>query len=132
MPPLYLERYSMHTGEGGRGAQRKRGDQTVLRGMLTTADGERFGEVFASALTMPGPVDADSPHTSRLEIQNFHLRDGTILGMGTAFAQVEVPNLYTIIGGSGKYAGARGGYTFHHNPSVAAPEGQAAITFDLV
>jgi len=132
VPTLYLDHYSMHTGDRSRGAQRKQGDQTVLRGTLTTADGDRFGEVFASALTMPGPVEHDTPQTSRLEIQNFQLRDGTILGMGTAFAQIDVPNVYTIIGGSGRYAGVRGGYTFDHNPSVATPEEQAAIRFDLV
>lgn len=132
LPTLYLDRYSMRTGDRSRGVQRERGDQTVLRGTLTTEAGDRFGEVFASALTMPGPIDPDTPQTSRLEIQNFQLHDGTILGMGTTFAQVDVPNVYTVIGGSGRYAGARGGYTFDHNPSVAAPEGQAAIRFDLV
>lgn len=132
VPTLYLERFSMHTGDRGRGAQRKRGDQTILRGTLTTEAGERYGEVFGSALTMPGPIEPDTPQTPRLEIQNFHLIDGTILGMGTAFAQVEVPNVYTIIGGSGRYAGARGGYTFDNNPSVANTDGRATITFDLV
>lgn len=131
VPTLFLDRYSTHTAGRGRG-QRTRGDQTVLRGTLTTEDGDRFGEVFASALTMPGPIDADAPQTARMEVQNLQMHDGTILGMGTTFAHVDVPNLYTIIGGSGRYAGVRGGYTFDHNPSVARPDGQATIKFDLV
>jgi hypothetical protein len=132
LPTLYLDRYAVHTSDRVRGAQRKKGDQTLLRGTLTNDVGERVGEVFASALTMPGPLDAGAPHTPRLEIQNFHLADGTILGMGTTFAQADLPNVYTIIGGSGRYAGVRGGYTFDHNPSVASPEQRAAIRFDVV
>lgn len=132
IPTLHLDHYAVHTGERGRGAQRKKGDQTVLRGTLSTASGEPVGEVFASALTMPGPVEPGAPQTARLEIQNFHLTDGTIVGMGTAFAQADVPNVYTIVGGSGRYAGVRGAYTFVDNPSVASPEGQATITFNVI
>jgi hypothetical protein len=129
---LYLDRYSVYTAaNGGRGGQRSKGDQTVLRGTLTDADGARAGEMFASALTMPGPIDDDTPLTPRMEIQNLHLSDGVIIGMGTAFAQTDIPNVYSVVGGSGRYHGARGVYTFDHNPNVARPEGEATISFDL-
>jgi len=131
IPTLYLDRYSLHTGERTRGAQRVRGDQTLLRGTLTTERGEHVGEIYSTAFTMPGPVDDQSPRTSRMEFQNLHLADGTILGMGTAFASVDIPNIYSVIGGSGRYTGARGAYTFDHNPSVASPQGRAAIHFDV-
>ena len=132
IPTLYLDRYLVRTGERTRGAQRMRGDQTLLRGTLTTETGDQAGEIYSTAFTMPGPVDNESPRTSRMEFQNLHLADGTILGMGTTFASADIPNIYSVIGGSGRYAGARGAYTFDHNPSVASPEGRAAIRFDVV
>jgi len=128
---LYLDAYKLHTAGRAPGAQRQKGDQTLLRGALLTGDGERIGELFASALTMPGPVDGDGPLTPRLEIQSFQLRDGTLMGMGTAFAQADVPNRYTIVGGSGRYAGLRGTYTFDNNPNVARADGRARLTFEL-
>lgn len=130
MPPLYLDRYATATGD--KRGQRHRGDQTVLRGALRTADGDDAGEIFASALTMPGPVSDDAPRTARMEIHNLHLRDGTLIAMGTTFARDDVANVYTVIGGTGRYATARGAYTFDDNPNVARPEGTATITFDLV
>jgi hypothetical protein len=131
IPTLYLDRYSLYTGERTRGAQRVRGDQTLLRGTLKTEAGDHVGEIYSTAFTMPGPIDHQSPRTSRMEFQNLHLADGTILGMGTTFASVDIPNIYSVIGGTGRYTGARGAYTFDHNPSVASSEGRAAIRFDV-
>lgn len=128
LPTLHLDRYTFSSGDTSR---RGRGDQSVLRGVLRTADGEEVGEIFASALTMPGPVTDDSPRTARMEMHNIHLREGTLIGMGTTFARDDVPNVYTIIAGTGRYAAARGAYTFDDNPTVARPEGTATITFDL-
>ena len=64
-------------------------------------------------------------------MQHLVLPDGTLIGTGTAFAQADRPNLYTIVGGSGRYTGARGSYQFDNDPSVARPEGRATITFDV-
>lgn len=132
MPTLYLSDYLTHTEGRSSGSQRKKGDQTLLRGMLKNEAGEQVGEVFASSITMPGPVAPGAPATPRMELQNLQLADGTIMAMGTVFAQDDIANTYTIIGGSGAYAAVRGGYTFDHNPSVASPSGQATITFSLM
>jgi len=126
---LFLDRYTLHSS--GSGIERRKGDQTLLRGTLLSAEGEKVGELFASAITMPGPVDEDSPHTPRMEMQTLQLRDGTILAMGTVFAQDNIPNIYTVIGGTGHYAGLRGTYTFDDNPNVARPVGRSALHFDL-
>lgn len=126
---LYLDRYTLHSS--GSGLERRKGDQTLLRGTLLSDDGEKVGELFASAITMPGPVDDDSPHTPRMEMQTLQLRDGTILAMGTVFAQDNIPNIYTVIGGTGNYARLRGSYTFDDNPNVARPVGRSALHFDM-
>lgn len=126
---LYLDRYTMHTGGG---LERQKGDQTLLRGTLLSGGGDSVGELFSSAITMPGPVEPDAPRSPRLEIQNFQLADGNILGMGTTFSNPDISNVYTVFGGSGRYSGARGSYTFDDNPSVAKPDGQATVNFDLV
>jgi hypothetical protein len=128
---LYLDTYILHTANRGHGVERQKGDHSLLRGTLLTPSGEKAGELFASAITMPGPVDIDSPHTPRMEIQNLQLSDGTILAMGTVFAQSDIPNVYTVVGGTGRYARLHGTYTFDDNPNVARPNGRAVITFDF-
>ena len=125
--PLYLDRY---TAFGG-GANRKSGDQSLIRGTLRGDDGEIAGELFASSVTMPGPAAEGLPKTARMEFQNLHLADGTIAAMGTVFAQADRPNIYTIFGGTGRYAALRGTYQFEDNPGVARPLGQATIVFDI-
>jgi hypothetical protein len=126
---FFLDQYTVHTA--GAAAERHRGDQSLLRGTLITSAGERAGELFASAVTMPGPVDDRSARTPRMETQNLHLSDGIIVAMGTVFAQADIPNIYTVVGGTGRYAGARGTYQFDDNPLVARPEGRATIVLNL-
>ena len=126
---LYLDRYTLHSN--GRGPERHKGDQSLLRGTLTTDDGARAGELFATAITMPGPIDGDSPRTPRMELQTLQLTDGTIMAMGTVFAQSDIPNVYTVVGGTGRYLGTRGSYRFDENPAVARPDGRSSIVFDL-
>ena len=125
----FVDQYTLHTP--GRGPERHKGDQSLLRGTLLTADGERAGELFASAVTMPGPIDDRAGRTPRMETQNLNLNDGTIVAIGTVFAQADIPNIYTVVGGTGSYTGARGTYQFDHNPLVARPEGRAAIVLNL-
>lgn len=125
--PLFLDRYTAFSG----GANRKSGDQSLLRGTLRDDTGEVAGELFASSVTMPGPATEGMPKTARMEFQNLHLADGTIAAMGTVFAQADLPNVYTIFGGTGRYAALRGTYRFDENPGVARPLGQATIVFDV-
>jgi hypothetical protein len=65
-----------------------------------------------------------------METQVLRLEDGTITAVGVVFAAVDVANVYTIVGGTGRYAGARGSYSFDNNPNVARPQGRAAINFN--
>jgi hypothetical protein len=51
--------------------------------------------------------------------------------MGTVFGQSDIPNVYTVIGGTGSYAGTRGTYQFDENPNVARPDGRARISLAL-
>lgn len=125
----FLDQYTVHGG--GTATERRKGDQSLLRGTLITATGERVGELFASAVTMPGPIDGLAARTARMETQDLHLNDGTILAMGTVFARADIPNIYTVVGGTGRYAGAAGTFRFDHNPLVARPDGRATIALDL-
>jgi hypothetical protein len=126
---LFLDRYAVVNG--AHGVDRRSGDQTVLRGTLKDESGEFAGELFSSSITMPGPIGEGSSKTPRMEFQNLHLSDGTITAMGTVFAQVDIPNIYTIVGGTGRYANLRGTYRFDDNPNVARPIGRATIAFDV-
>lgn len=124
---LFLDRYNAFSS----GADRRSGDQSLIRGTLRDDAGDIAGELFASSVTMPGPTAEGQPKTARMEFQNLHLADGTIAAMGTVFARADLPNVYTIFGGTGRYAGIRGTYRFDDNPGVTRPVGQATIVFDV-
>ena len=63
----------------------------------------RVGKFYAAGFALGG--GSHPAHGERLELHTFKLRDGTIIGSGTA-GQLE--GVFAILGGTGRYAGARG------------------------
>ena len=60
-----------------------------------------------------------------VESHAFRLPDGTIHGMGTADG---ADSVFAIVGGTGRYVGARGSYTARHMPIELGGDGSAAFT----
>ena len=73
----------------------------------------------------PGAASAD---TERLELHTFKLRDGTIVGSGTSGA---LDGEFAILGGTGRYAGARGTYLTRHNRREHGGDGTAEFHLTL-
>jgi hypothetical protein len=103
------------------GVGRARGARSASSARLLDApDGSPVGEIHVSsvALTGPGTGSADA---GAMEWHTFRLAGGTIVGGGTAGSQ---RGEFAILGGTGRFANARGTYSLRRDPG-------SAVEFDL-
>ena len=123
---LTLEGRDVHAASNGRpvGHGPAAGDRTALSGRLVDANGASVGDFFASSTAFGSPVHNE---ISAVESHTFRLPDGTIHGMGTADTQGG-DAVFAIVGGTGRYLGARGSYTARHMPIELGGDGSAAFT----
>jgi hypothetical protein len=102
------------------------GDRSTVHGQLL--DGSRVvGSFLGSRVAAPsasGGLEADAS----LELHTFTLDGGTILGMGSALPGAGV---FAIVGGSGKYANARGTYTAEQQAFELGGDGSATFVLTL-
>lgn len=113
-------------GEAGRAA--RPGEQIAVTGRLhRVADGAVVGHLYSTATVLSHDVVADgSP--ARLEQHLLHLDDGTLAATGTV--TVTGHGRFTVTGGSGRYAHARGTYTTVQCADSSGG-GDALFTIDL-
>ncbi len=97
------------------------GDRTVLSGELVDADGTSLGRFLGIVTTF----DATTP-ASAVESHTFQLADGTLHGMGSSAPAGE--SMFAIVGGTGRYHGARGSYVARQTPVELGGDGSAAFT----
>ena len=84
----------------------QRGDRLTLRAdLLDRPDGEAVGELHGTSFALHGAGTNVAPE--RLELHTFRLADGTIVGSGMSGL---LDGEFAILGGTGRYAGARGTY----------------------
>ena len=95
------------------------GDRTMLSGELVDGTGRSLGRFLGTATTF----DATTPGGSAVESHTFQLPDGTLHGMGTVDESV-----FAIVGGTGRYLGARGSYVARQMPIELGGDGSAAFT----
>jgi hypothetical protein len=75
--------------------------------LLDAPDGKKVGQFAATSLGPDGSFGAGGPTGMNLEIQTLQLVDGCLFGMGTG---PEEQNVHAILGGTGRFAGAKGSY----------------------
>jgi len=97
------------------------GGRAAITGDIVDASGAFVGR-FLGTSTSFDPGDATS-----LESHTFQLDDGTIHGMGTV-ARPGSDEVFAIVGGTGRYLGARGSYVARHMPIELGGDGSAAFT----
>lgn len=102
------------------GALPSEGERISVRGELLDHKDERIGEFFAAGFAVGGGIHP--AHGERLELHTFKMRDGTIIGSGTAGA---LEGTFAIIGGTGRYAGARGTYIAEQRHADFGGDGSA-------
>jgi hypothetical protein len=88
-------------------------------GRFVDASGKDLGAF--SAANLAGAAGAIQLHT-------FDLVDGTILGIGAGGVH---ENPYAIVGGTGRFAGARGTYVAQQSPRELGGDGTAEFTLTL-
>lgn len=117
-----------------RGQLPKEGDRMLSRGELVDGapTGRKLGHFFATyyRLSNPGKVPISEPGS--LELHTFVLPEGTIIGSGTANAAIDSEGHFAIIGGTGRFEGARGSYTAQQSYRELGGDGKATFNLTLL
>jgi len=94
--------------------------------------GRKLGDFFATyyRLNTPGKVAPHEPGS--LELHTFVFPDGTLVGSGVATAAAESEGHFAIIGGTGRYLGARGSYVARQSHADFGGDGTATFTLTLI
>jgi hypothetical protein len=100
--------------------------------LLDGPEGSRLGDFYATyfGLSRPGHTGADG--SSSLQTHTFNLRDGTLVGTGTGTPALDTEDTFAVIGGTGRYTGARGSYVARQSPAQFGGDGTAMFTITLV
>jgi len=96
--------------------------------LLDAPGGSPVGEFFANGLGVDAALGSAAPAVSGVEFQTFQLPDGALFGVG-ASAGAGGERTWAILGGTGRFAGARG--TYVEREVSAAPAGRAGVEFIL-
>ena len=89
-------------------------------------DETKVGEFAATYAGMPKPATAG--RLVSLEQHVFTLPGGSILGSGITAPGFETVDEFAVVGGTGKYAGARGTYVIQQSHLELGGDGTATIT----
>ena len=110
------------------GAAPESGERASQYGrILGSPSGPVIGEFRAA--TFLGDAAALGSHSASLEFHTFTLGDDVIFGMGTAS---DTGSTFAVVGGSGKYLGARGSYVAQQSPFEVGGDGTARFVFTLL
>ena len=110
-----------------------RGDRLLASGDLHLApDGEKIGEFHAAAFTLAPPGQVGPSGAGSLELHTLQLDDGSIVAAGVASPDTDLEDVFAIIGGPGRYAGARGTYVARQRPREFGGDGTAVLTLTFV
>jgi hypothetical protein len=123
--------FHLHAPNRRAGAVPVKGERLTAYGeLLDRPGGKKVGE-FASALFALGsPFGVAAASATSLEFHTFTLDGGTIIGLGSAAAHGD--SVYAIVGGTGRYAAARGTYVAHQRPRELGGNGTAEFRLTLV
>ena len=105
-----------------------KGDAYSIYGELLDASGVKVGDFVASCTATDSPFELTGQGQGSIDTQTLNLRDGSIVGMG---AGTGATRAYAIVGGTGRYAGARGSYTATLDTYGLGGSGEAAFEITL-
>ena len=128
---LTLYGRSWHAQAQGRraGILPARGDRLSVYGELSLKPGgKKMGEFYSAYFSHLSPFGAGSHAAAGIEVHTFNLDDGTILGQGSHWGE---EGTYAVVGGTGRYSGARGSYIARQRPIELGGDGTADFVFTL-
>jgi hypothetical protein len=104
----------------------EKGDRhTAYAELLDRPGGRGVGHFTAAHLTLDSPFAG----ASSLQLHAFELETGTIHGLGSAARGAE--GSFVVLGGTGRFAGARGSYVARLRPRELGGDGSAEFEFAL-
>lgn len=107
-----------------------KGDSYSVYGeLLASPEGVRCGEFYAACLAIDSPFQVTGEGIGSLEIHTLVLAEGTIVAMGAGGG---AERSFAIVGGTGKYIGARGSYTANQDTYGLGGRGTAAFKLKLL
>jgi len=125
---LYGRSWRLETPNRKQGERLVAGEQGTVHGELVDANGKTVGRFYGSRMAIQsgpaGPMVADGS----MELHTFKLEDGTIHGIGSTIAG---ESIFSIAGGTGRYAGSRGHYVAQQRLRELGGDGTAEFTIDL-
>lgn len=125
--------WHLHAPDRVRGELPRRGDRLSMHGELLDGESSQAVGQFYSACFCP-----DTPGGSgviagmALEMHTFTLVDGSVMGVGMAGMRTGQESQFAIVGGTGRYAGARGYYTARQEPVELSGSGRAEFAFTFI
>lgn len=110
-----------------------RGHRLLGQGELVDRPGgTKVGEFFATSFGIDSPGRAGPDGAATLELHTFNLAGGSIIGTGTARAALDADDVFAIVGGTGRYVGARGSYVARQQPQEFGGDGTAEFTLTVI
>ena len=129
--PTTLTLYGRHRPTPPRGPLGGRAGGGRLAGygdLLDGPDGRPVGEFYANGFGPETAFEPAVPAAWSVELQTFQLPDGALFGVGAA-GGAGGPRTWAVLGGTGRFAGARG--TYVEREVSVAPAGRGAVEFIL-
>lgn len=106
------------------------GDRANVYGELfDRPGGARLGEFTSAWIHTQSPFGEQAHGAGSLELHTFRLGDSSLFGLGSAGAG---QGAFAIVGGTGRYAGARGSYVARQSPRGTGGDGTAHFTLTLI
>lgn len=110
-----------------------RGDRMLASGDLRLAPGgDKVGEFHAACFSLAAPASAGPAGAGSLELHTLNLPDGSIIGTGTATHDPDREDTFAVVGGTGRFSGARGTYTARQRHRELGGDGTAELTLHLL
>jgi hypothetical protein len=106
-----------------------KGERYAVYGELVDAKGDKVGEFFSQNVGVDSPFQLTGEGTGAFEIHTLTLPGGTIVGVGVGGGR---ERSYAIVGGTGKYSGARGSYLARQDTYGLGGSGRAEILLTLL
>jgi hypothetical protein len=121
-------------GEGPRArwTRPERGQSQVVFGELldgpSNSAGVKVGEFYATCTCVNAPFGPGPLAAAFVEHHTLNLSDGTLTAMGTSQGE---ESTFAIVGGTGRYAGARGSYVARQLPVELGGDGTAELVVTI-
>jgi hypothetical protein len=106
-----------------------KGDAYSVYGELLSPAGDKMGEFFSQNVGVNSPFQITGEGVGSFEIHTLSLLEGTIVGVGVGGGHERT---YAIVGGTGKYAGARGSYLARQDTYGLGGDGKAELLLTLL